>query len=217
MRILSPCLIWLLNNLRDRAGAHGVAAFTNREPKALFKSYRCNQGYSATHVVPRHHHFHPCVQLHVSRHVRSAEVELWPVAREKRGVPSAFFLRQHVRFGLELGVWRDRARPSSSSFLNISTPVTTFFCVGRKPTISTSSAVFTLPRSILPVTTVPRPDIEKISSMGMANGRSTSRTGRGTFASTAAINSSIFFSHFSSPFNACSADPRITGTESPGN
>src|SRR2546429_1730062 len=62
------------------------------------------------------------------------------------------------------------ARPSSSCFLNISTPVTTVLRVSRKPTISTSSPTFTLPRSIRPVTTVPRPEIEKISSIGIRNG-----------------------------------------------
>ena len=107
--------------------------------------------------------------------------------------------------------------PSSSSFRNISIPVTTRFIVGRKPTISTSSPTFTLPRSTRPVTTVPRPEIEKISSIGIANGLSTSRTGCGMFLSTASINSSIDFSHFASPFSAPSADPRITGIVSPGN
>src|SRR4029077_13842815 len=94
------------------------------------------------------------------------------------------------------------AKPSSSSLRNISTPVTTFFCVGRKPTISISSPTFTLPRSTRPVTTVPRPEIEKISSIGIANGLSISRTGCGTFLSTASIKSSIDFSHLASPFKA---------------
>src|ERR1700693_5715827 len=62
------------------------------------------------------------------------------------------------------------ASPSSNCFLNISTPVTTVLRVSRKPTISTSSPTFTLPRSIRPVTTVPRPEIEKISSIGIRNG-----------------------------------------------
>jgi len=49
------------------------------------------------------------------------------------------------------------AVPSSKSFLNISTPVTTVFSVGLMPTTSTVSFTFTLPRSTLPVATVPRP------------------------------------------------------------
>ena len=72
------------------------------------------------------------------------------------------------------------AMPSSNCFLNISTPVTTVLRVSRKPTISTSSPTFTLPRSIRPVTTVPRPEIEKISSIGIRNGLSSSRAGCGT-------------------------------------
>src|SRR5713226_9045887 len=49
------------------------------------------------------------------------------------------------------------ACPSSNSFLNISTPVTTRLNgSGRSPTISTSSCTFTFPRSTRPVTTVPR-------------------------------------------------------------
>ena len=68
-----------------------------------------------------------------------------------------------------------------------------------------------------PVTTVPRPEIEKMSSIGIRNGWSTSRFGCGTYLSTAAISSSIFASHCGSPFNAPRADPRITGTSSPGN
>ena len=46
--------------------------------------------------------------------------------------------------------------------------MTVFFIVGRNPTISTSSPTFTLPCSIRPAwnTTVPRPEIENISSIG---------------------------------------------------
>ena len=72
------------------------------------------------------------------------------------------------------------ARPSSSSFRNISTPVTTdFFVASCIPTISTSSPTFTIPRSTRPVTTVPRPVIVKMSSIGIRNGLSTGRGGVG--------------------------------------
>ena len=72
------------------------------------------------------------------------------------------------------------ACPSSKSFLNISTPVTILLNgSGRKPTISISSWIFTLPRSTRPVTTVPRPEIEKISSTGIKNGLSICRSGIG--------------------------------------
>ena len=71
------------------------------------------------------------------------------------------------------------ARPSSSSFLNISTPVTTTFLVGRMPTISTSSETLTTPRSMRPVATVPRPLMPKTSSIGMMKGLSIGRSGVG--------------------------------------
>ena len=69
--------------------------------------------------------------------------------------------------------------PSSSSLRNISTPVTTVFCVGRRPTISTSSPTLTLPRSTRPVATVPRPAMENTSSTGIRNGLSVCRCGVG--------------------------------------
>ena len=72
-----------------------------------------------------------------------------------------------------------------------------------------------IPLSIRPVTTVPRPSIEKMSSIGIRNGLSTSRTGVGMYVSRAFINSSIFFDHSTSPFKALLAEPRITGTPFP--
>src|SRR4030065_259484 len=63
------------------------------------------------------------------------------------------------------------ARPSSSVLWNISTPVTTvLWLFSRNPTISTASPVFTTPRSIRPVTTVPRPLLENTSSTDIMNG-----------------------------------------------
>jgi hypothetical protein len=63
---------------------------------------------------------------------------------------------------------------------NISTPVTTlFFVCSCIPTISISSPTFTIPRSTRPVTTVPRPVIVKMSSIGIKNGLSTARGGVG--------------------------------------
>ncbi len=85
--------------------------------------------------------------------------------------------------------------------------------------ISTSSPTFTMPRSIRPVTTVPRPEIENTSSIGIRNGRSFGRSGCGMLSSTACISfridclpSSGFLSS-----SAHSAEPRITGILSPGN
>ena len=71
------------------------------------------------------------------------------------------------------------ACPSSSSFRNISTPVTTVFLSVLKPISATSSPTLITPRSIRPVATVPRPVIENTSSTGIRNGLSTSRFGCG--------------------------------------
>ena len=63
------------------------------------------------------------------------------------------------------------ASPWSSVFWNISTPVTTTVRgASVKPTISMLSPTLTSPRSILPVTTVPRPLMEKTSSTGIKKG-----------------------------------------------
>jgi hypothetical protein len=137
--------------------------------------------------------------------VGRAEVELRTVAVEERRVTAALFLRQDVDLGLELRVRGDRARLGANlaalDVLALDTAeqeadvvarltlieelaehldaVTTFFWVGRMPTISISSPTFTMPRSIRPVTTVPRPEIEKMSSTGIRNGLSMARSGIG--------------------------------------
>src|ERR1700676_4568047 len=98
----------LFDDLRDRACAHGVAAFANREAQTLFESYWGDECDFAADVVAGHHHLDALRQLHVAGYVRGAEVKLWTVAGKKRGVTSAFFLGQNVRFGLELRVRRDR-------------------------------------------------------------------------------------------------------------
>ena len=76
-----------------------------------------------------------------------------------------------------------------------------------------------MPRSTRPVTTVPRPEIENTSSIGIRNGLSFARTGCGMYSSTAAISfriaswpSSLFLSS-----SAISAEPRMIGILSPGN
>ena len=110
------------------------------------------------------------------------------------------------------------ACPSSSNLRNISTPVTVVFWLsGRIPTISTSSLIFTTPRSIRPVITVPRPVIVKTSSTGIKNGLSISRAGCGINASTASMSSMIFSPQAASPSRALSAEMRTIGVSSPGN
>src|SRR5690606_40776327 len=63
-------------------------------------------------VVARHHHLHSLRQLHRTRHVGRAEVELRTITLEERRVPAALLLRQYVHLGQELRVRRDRARLS---------------------------------------------------------------------------------------------------------
>src|SRR6185437_2387292 len=100
----------LLNNLRNGSRTHGPSAFADGEPQSLLHGYRRDQLDGQGHVVARHHHLRPARQLRHSRHVRGAEVELRTITLEERRMPPAFFLRQHVNFGLELGVRRNRSR-----------------------------------------------------------------------------------------------------------
>src|SRR5258707_6750316 len=100
----------LLDDLCDGTGADSVAAFANREAQALLQRYRRDQRYFAAHVVARHHHLHSGRQLHVAGYVRGAEIKLRTITREKWRMTTAFFLRQHVRFRLELRVRRNRSQ-----------------------------------------------------------------------------------------------------------
>ena len=93
------------------------------------------------------------------------------------------------------------------------------FTVGFNPMISTSSFTFTTPRSILPVTTVPRPDIENTSSTGIKYGLSISRFGTGMYLSISSTSFTTLFTPISlgSPSSAFSAEPITIGVLSPGN
>src|SRR5208283_3201464 len=94
----------------DDAGAHGAAAFPDREAQPLVHGDRRDQLQRHLHVVPRHHHLRPRRQLHHPRHVRRPKVELRPVPLEERRVPPPLLLRQHVHLRLKLRVRRDRPR-----------------------------------------------------------------------------------------------------------
>ena len=88
-----------------------------------------------------------------------------------------------------------------------------------KPMISTASPTLTLPRSIRPVPTVPRPLIENTSSIGIRNGLSISRTGSGMYSSSALTRSSIGLAALASlgVVEGRPALPRMIGISSPGN
>ena len=87
------------------------------------------------------------------------------------------------------------------------------------PTISISSPTLTTPRSIRPVTTVPRPEIENTSSTGIRNGFSMSRLGCGIHAvqrfDQLDDRSARRFRDWS-PSSAFSAEPLMIGVSSPG-
>src|SRR5437879_6930960 len=100
----------LLQDLRDHAGAHGAAAFADREPQLLLHRNRRDQLDRHLRVVPRHHHLHPRRQLHRPRHVRRPQIKLRPIPLEKRRVPAPLVLRQDVHFALKLRVRRDALR-----------------------------------------------------------------------------------------------------------
>src|ERR1700691_296041 len=121
MRMFWPCIylssdsapsrIWsgLFQDLGDDARSNGATAFTDSEAKLLFHRDRHNQLDFDGNVVARHHHFSAFRQLHDSRHVSRAEIELRTVVAEERRMTTAFFLRQHVDFRLEICVRRNGA------------------------------------------------------------------------------------------------------------
>src|SRR5713101_9984475 len=100
----------LLQDLGDHPSPYRAAALADREAQLLLHRDRRDQLDRHLRVVPRHHHLHPCRQLHRPRHVRRPEVKLRPIPLEKRRVPPPLFLRQHVHFTLKLRVRRDRPR-----------------------------------------------------------------------------------------------------------
>ncbi len=91
--------------------------------------------------------------------------------------------------------------------------------VAFSPTISTSSFTFTIPRSMRPVTTVPRPEMENTSSTGIRKGLSTSRLGTGMYWSISSTSFTTEGTPMSllSPSSALSAEPITIGVLSPGN
>ena len=111
------------------------------------------------------------------------------------------------------------ASPLSNNLRNISTPVQVVLEVSFIPIISISSPTLITPLSTRPVTTVPRPEIENTSSIGIRKGRSTGRSGLGIYASTCFISSTMAGTPISpvSPSKAFKADPLTIGISSPGN
>src|SRR5882757_4429523 len=91
----------LRNYLSNDAGADGFTTLADGETQALL--------HRDLDVIPRHHHLGALRQLHRSRHIGGAKVELRPITLEERRVTAALLLAQHVHFRLKLGVRRDAA------------------------------------------------------------------------------------------------------------
>src|SRR5882724_12965427 len=110
MRIFVGSVIRLLQNLGDDAGADGFAAFADGEAHLLFESDGRVEGDDHLDVVTGHDHLDALGQLDGAGDVGRSHVELGAVVGEKRRVPSAFFLLQHVDLAVELLVRRDGPR-----------------------------------------------------------------------------------------------------------
>src|SRR5580698_7192953 len=100
----------LLNNLGNRSGAYGVAAFADCKPQALLHRYRRDQLDHQADIVSRHHHFGALGKFGHSGHIRRAQIKLRTVSLEEWRVSSTFFFGQNVNLSLELGVRRNRSR-----------------------------------------------------------------------------------------------------------
>ena len=141
-----------------------------------------------------------------ARYIRRRNEELRPIPIEERRVPPTLFLRQYVHFRVELRVRLDDPRlhntcPRSTSSRSMprsraahivpSRPKVQdlpehshaghhrLACVTPNPRSQLPPPTFTVPRSMRPVTTVPRPLMPNTSSMLIRNGLSVTRTGSG--------------------------------------
>src|SRR5271157_615285 len=94
----------------DDTGADGQATFAYSKLRSLLQRHRHDQFHRQIDVVPRHHHLHSLRQGNIPGHIHRPNVELRPIAREERLVPSPLFLLQHIHLRCELLVRRDRAR-----------------------------------------------------------------------------------------------------------
>src|SRR5439155_3783703 len=100
----------LLNDVGDRAGADGPAAFTDGEARALFESDRRHQLAADRRIVARHHHLDAFRQVQRPGDLGGAYGYLGTVPVEERRVAAALFLRQDVHLALELHMRLDGAR-----------------------------------------------------------------------------------------------------------
>src|SRR2546430_117497 len=99
----------LLDDLGCHAGCDRAATFADGETHLLFDGDRGDELDLHGDVVAGHHHLGALGQLDLAGHVRSAYVELRPVALEEWRVPATLLLGQDVDLRLELSVGLDRA------------------------------------------------------------------------------------------------------------
>src|SRR5687768_12855068 len=99
----------LLRDVGDDSRAYGAATLTDGEPETLVHGDRLDQLDLHFDVVAGHDHLRPLREVGDAGDVGRAEVELWAVAREERGVAAALLLLQTVDLSLELRVRGDRA------------------------------------------------------------------------------------------------------------
>jgi hypothetical protein len=159
------------------------------------------------HVVARHHHLFVLGQLNGARHVRRAEVKLRTVVVEERRVTATFVLGQHIDLSREVRVRLDASRACTAlgRAARLRAWCRAAKCPRCRPLDPGPAACGTsprqcrwsfacrldaddldffahfdhMPRSIRPVTTVPRPEIENTSSTGIRNAPSMARSGVG--------------------------------------
>ena len=85
--------IKLFDNLGNRTGAYGSAAFTDSESQTVFHSDGRDQLYFHGYMVARHNHLDALRQRNNARNVCRSEIELRSVIAEERFVTAALVFR----------------------------------------------------------------------------------------------------------------------------
>ena len=236
----------MIEGLSNDAGADGTTAFADCKAQTFVHRDRRNQLHGHLHVVARHHHLRAFRQLARTRHVRRAEVELRTVVGEERRVTaprpsSARTPRPQLR------VRRDRTpaspAPAALHVVALRAAQQHADVVARLALVQQLAehlharagrlracrgcrrsrllvANLDPPRSIRPVTTVPRPEIENTSSIGIRNGWSIADAPARNVVSTPPhqlVRSTASADLRASPSSAFSAEPTMIGVSSPGN
>ena len=97
----------LLNNLGYDAGTNRFSTFADSKTYAFIDRNRLLKLDNQANVVARHAHFR-FGKVCCSCNVRCAEVKLWSITREERGMAPTLFLTQAINFRIEFLVRGDR-------------------------------------------------------------------------------------------------------------